>query len=128
MVGRRMDGMRVEILHISECPSWIEVVARVRNALDDLGLGTVQVDLRLLRSSTDAAETRFAGSPTILIDGSDAFVGATRSTELACRVYPTPTGLSGLPAYTEIIDAIRSRMPNETGPTPQTRTTGTRGK
>ncbi|WP_344059247.1 thioredoxin family protein [Microbacterium pumilum] len=121
--------MRVEILHISECPSWIETARRVRQALDELGLDPVNVEIRLLQSRADAsAETSFAGSPTILIDGSDAFPGATHSTELACRVYPTPAGLAGSPTQTQITDALRSRIPDEASRPPQTRTTGARTK
>lgn len=51
---------------------------------------------------------RFAGSPTILLNGEDLFPGGEETSELACRVYATPTGLAGLPTTKQIISAVAS--------------------
>jgi RNA polymerase sigma-70 factor (ECF subfamily) len=51
----------------------------------------------------------FAGSPTILIDGIDAFPDATPITELACRVYRTPSGFAGTPTIEELTRRISER-------------------
>jgi len=105
-----MGPVRVEILHIAECPNWVEAGARVREALGAAGLSAVDVSFRLLSNSHEAAETAFAGSPTILIDGSDAFPGGARTADLACRVYRTPSGFVGVPSVAEIGRAIRARL------------------
>ncbi len=102
--------MQVEILHIDECPSWILAAERSREALDALGLEQVPVTTRLLRDTQEAGATAFAGSPTIVLDGQDAFPSEGRTAELACRVYPTGQGLAGSPTVEQLVDAIRSRL------------------
>jgi hypothetical protein len=101
--------MNVEILHIDECPNWIEAGHRVREALDLQDLTDSKVTYRLLTSSEDAAAVPFAGSPTILIDGTDAFPDGARTTDLACRVYRTSTGFAGVPTIDALEDAIRAK-------------------
>lgn len=98
--------MKVEILHIDECPNWEQAGARTRAALDAAGVTDTQVEFRLLTSSEDAAAVPFAGSPTILIDGVDLFPDGARTTDLACRVYRTPAGLAGVPLTEQITEAI----------------------
>jgi hypothetical protein len=44
----------------------------------------------------------FAGSPTILIDGADAFPSDGRTSELACRLYYSDTGISRLPSVEQL--------------------------
>ncbi|ANJ28901.1 DUF2703 domain-containing protein [Agromyces aureus] len=102
--------MSIEILHIDDCPNWAEAGDRVREAVrslrDDNG---IEISFRLLSSPEDAMQVRFAGSPTILLNGEDLFPGGEPTSELACRVYATPTGLAGLPTTEQIIDAVASR-------------------
>lgn len=98
--------MNIEVLHIEECPSWVEAGNRLREALNDSGLGETAIIYRLISTPEDAAQVPFAGSPTITIDGQDLFPSGGRTTDLACRVYPTPTGLAGLPTTEQLVDAI----------------------
>ena len=104
-----MVGMRVEILHIDEWPNWVAAGARVRAALDAAGMGAINVSSRLLTSSTEVDSVPFAGSPTVLIDGVDAFPDADRTAVRACRVYRTETGLAGVPTVEQISEAILQR-------------------
>ena len=99
--------MKAEVVHIGECPNWEAAGRRLRTALDTVGAHDVVVDYRLLTSSEDAATVWFAGSPTILIDGADAFPTDGRIWELACRVFYTEQGLSGLPTVEQLVDAVR---------------------
>ncbi|MDF1704391.1 MAG: hypothetical protein P1U38_06420 [Aeromicrobium sp.] len=101
--------MKVQVLHIDECPNTLVASGRVRAALDALGRTDVQVELVLVKTQTLAASTDFGGSPTILVDGQDLFPEATRVDTLACRVYRTSTGLAGSPSSTEIESALRRR-------------------
>lgn len=103
--------MKAEVVHIAECPNWEEAGCRLRTALDTLGAHDVAVDYRLLTSGEDAATVWFAGSPTILIDGADAFPTDGRISELACRVFYTEQGMSRLPTVKQIVDAVRARQP-----------------
>ena len=99
--------MRVEILRISECPNWVEAGTRVEAALAELGRGDVEVTYRLLTDSVQAAAVPFAGSPTILLDGVDAFPSGGRTTDLACRVYRSETGFAGVPSVAQLVEAIK---------------------
>jgi hypothetical protein len=101
--------MNIEVLHIEDCPSWIETGNRLREALHGTGFGETTITYRLLSTSADAARVPFAGSPTITVDGQDLFPNRGRSADLACRVYLTPTGLAGLPTTEMLIAAIGAR-------------------
>jgi hypothetical protein len=109
MVKSRVDNwrMRVEILHIDDCPNWEEAGGRVRSALEEAGKVGVDIAFRLLNTSEEAASVPFAGSPTILVDGKDLFDTDGRTSALACRVYFTPTGLAGLPTVEQLVEALK---------------------
>jgi hypothetical protein len=100
--------MRIEILHIDDCPSWREAGIRLTRALAAVGLDDVEVAHRVLKSSEDAEAVSFAGSPTILLDGEDLFPSNQRTFDLACRVYATSNGLAGMPTTEQLIDALAS--------------------
>jgi len=101
--------VQIEVLHINDCPSWREAGRRVRDALAFTGRDRDAIHFRLLESVEEAALVPFSGSPTILIDGADLFPGGERTSQLACRVYATPNGLSGTPTMEQIIDALDAR-------------------
>lgn len=98
--------MRVEILHIDDCPNWGEAGRRTTAALKETGHEHVTVTFRRLQTSEDASQAPFAGSPTILVDGADLFPTAVRIMDLACRVYSTPDGLAGLPTTDQLVNAL----------------------
>ncbi|MGH1527165.1 thioredoxin family protein [Leifsonia sp. L25] len=99
--------MRVEVLHIEECPSWRETGARLEVALAEAGIDAA-VQYRLLEDSAQLAGTAFAGSPTIVVDGADLFPDGEPVRELACRVYVTPAGLRGMPDTGQLVAALRA--------------------
>lgn len=101
--------MKIEILHIEGCPSWVGAARLLREALDETGFSDTTISFTLLRSAEDAARVPFAGSPTIIVDGEDLFPGSGRTVDLACRVYPTATGMAGSPTTAQLIEAINAR-------------------
>lgn len=101
--------MRLELLHIADCPNTRRALERVKAALAALGRDDVAVHLRLIESAADTAGTGFAGSPTITVDGADIFPGGAPSSELACRIYPTPGGHAGAPTVDQVVEALKSR-------------------
>lgn len=101
--------MRIELLHIDECPNWAQCSERIQAALDVVGVRDVTIGHYLLTDPAGAARVDFGGSPTILIDGVDAFPGV-RTNDLACRIYQTEHGLAGMPTTTQIEEAIRARL------------------
>ncbi|MBM7832707.1 hypothetical protein JOE59_003412 [Agromyces cerinus] len=62
----------------------------------------------LLTTPEAARETPFAGSPTIAVDGRDLFPSKDATDALACRVYPTPPGLAGVPTVEQVAEALRA--------------------
>jgi hypothetical protein len=98
--------MRLEVLHIDDCPNWEEAARRLQVALTSTGHGDVEIGYRLLRTPADAAGTAFAGSPTITVDGVDLFPSDGRTNDLACRIYFTPTGMAGLPTVDQLTEAL----------------------
>ena len=102
--------MRVEILRIDECPNWQQAESAVRAAVELLGIGDLDVVVRVLASEEEAAAVPFAGSPTILIEGRDPFPSAGTTTDLACRIYPTPAGLRGAPSVDQLVAAFRDKQ------------------
>ncbi|RZU66440.1 hypothetical protein EV379_2796 [Microterricola gilva] len=102
--------MKIDVLSIADCPNGDTALARVQEAIQALGLSKVELHSHVLRSSADAARWAFAGSPTILIDGSDAFPSDGRTAELACRVYPGELALEGAPSREQLVAALRMRL------------------
>jgi hypothetical protein len=91
--------VNIEILHIDDCPNWEEAGRRVRAALDASNIRDAGITYRLL-------PTREAGSPTILLDGVEAFPTDGRTSDLACRIYRTPTGYAGVPTLDQLVEAL----------------------
>ncbi|WP_125100224.1 hypothetical protein [Leucobacter chromiireducens] len=98
--------MKIELLHIVDCPNTDIAEANARAALDTLGLGAVAVEVVTIRTEAEAASTQFGGSPTILVDGVDLFPTAPVRA-LACRVYATESGIAGAPTQEQIEATLR---------------------
>ena len=97
--------MKVELLHIADCPNTGIAEANARAALDALGLGAVPVELVTIGTEAEAANSRFGGSPTIRVDGVDLFP-TTPVRSLACRIYATGNGYAGAPTTSQIVGAL----------------------
>ncbi|WP_345802219.1 thioredoxin family protein [Microbacterium sp. AZCO] len=100
--------MKIEVLHIDDCPNWKRADDRIRQALDHLRDTTTLVECRLIHTREEADALPFAGSPTITLDDEDLFPGEGRTSDLACRVYVTPDGLAGMPTVDQLVEAIGS--------------------
>lgn len=96
--------MRVTLLHTPDCPNWRAVAALLDELQGDLHL---DVDHQEIDSLEAAARHGFVGSPTVLIDGVDPF-RSDAGPSLACRLYPTDTGLAGVPPAEELRTALRT--------------------
>lgn len=101
--------MEVSVLHIDDCPNWVEAGSRLRTALNNVGASDTEVSFVTLHTREDASRVPFAGSPTILVDGEDLFPSNGGTTDLACRVYQTDGRLAGLPSLGDIETALRQR-------------------
>lgn len=102
--------MRIEVLHIDECPNLEDARASLAEVLVELGLGHIVITFTLISSPEKAAKHRFAGSPTVLIDGFDAVPGTEPTTNLACRIYRDGQKIAGSPTKDSLRKAIRARL------------------
>ena len=82
-----MVTMEIELLHIEDCPNWRDTGDRIMQVLAQLGAPETLVRFTLLASPEEAERVPFAGSPTVLIDGVDAFPSDGQTRDLACRIY-----------------------------------------
>ena len=101
--------MKIQVLHIDDCPNWQEAGDRVRRALDSVGRSDVPVEFVLIRTEAEAASSGFAGSPTILLDDKDLFPSEGQTADLACRVYLTGRGFAGAPTVGQLERALQER-------------------
>jgi hypothetical protein len=90
--------MKIELLYFDGCPSYAELLARLRELIADEGIDE-QVELRRVESQEGAVRERFLGSPTLRIDGEDVDPTASGREEFGfeCRLYRTTDGLVRTP-------------------------------
>jgi hypothetical protein len=93
----------VMLLYFDGCPNWQVTDARLRQLQEEVGfsLGSTRVETR-----EEAERLGFVGSPTMLIDGRDAFPHGGGTPGLACRMYQTPEGLRGSPTLEQLREAM----------------------
>lgn len=90
--------MKVELLYFDGCPNHEALLPRLRELLAREG-GPAKIDLRRITDDETAQRERFLGSPTVRVNGRDVEPDAERRTDygMKCRLYRTPSGLSGQP-------------------------------
>lgn len=77
--------MRLEILHVPDCPNVAILEARLAEVLVDYP--AVQVTRQVIATDEDAQRTGMTGSPTLLVDGADPFARPGHQPGLSCRLY-----------------------------------------
>lgn len=98
--------MDITLLYFDGCPNWTVARDRLAQALGVAHLEDCRLSLRRISSPEEADEARFAGSPTVLIDGRDPFGDDQPAGALACRIYDTPSGPQGAPTLVQLVDAL----------------------
>jgi hypothetical protein len=99
---RRGVSMDVSAHYFDGCPSWRTARDRLGVVLEELDLGHASVALERVPTQEDTERLRFVGSPTILVDGRDAFPSSVEECGLNCRLYETPDGLAGAPTTEQL--------------------------
>ena len=103
--------MEVRLVYFEGCPSWQLARTRLRQGLDRLGRADVSISEVRVETADEATAAGFAGSPTILINGRDLFPRSTAwAGGLACRLYRSPTGSTGVPRVEDIVSALSERV------------------
>ena len=100
--------MTVEFLWWAGCPSHPDALDRLRQVLEDEGVGAA-VDVVEITSEEQAEQERFTGSPTIRIGGEDVVPPDDEEPfGLTCRVYRLRDGrVSAVPDAQDIREAVR---------------------
>ncbi len=99
--------MDVTLLYFDDCPNWMQAAGH----LDTLAAEFPDLTLsrRLVDTSEEAERVGFHGSPSILIDGVDAFAPRDAPVGLSCRMYQTPDGPAGSPTLEQLRIALNAR-------------------
>lgn len=107
--------MKIDILHVPDCPNLSLLEQRLRQALGAAADETSTSISTVVVPDLDAAtSTGMTGSPTLLIDGTDPFAETGSSPSLSCRLYRDSEGrVSGAPTVT----ALRRALLGHTDPT-----------
>ncbi|NES17349.1 hypothetical protein G3554_27565 [Micromonospora sp. PPF5-17] len=100
--------MKLELLVVEDCPNHGPAAAVVRRALDEEGMSTVPITVRVVTSQTEAEQLRFLGSPSVLIDGRDPFAEPHHRPAMAYRLYrDDATGVSGVPPLRRLRQVLK---------------------
>jgi hypothetical protein len=102
-------GMDVELLVVPDCPHETSAYDLTLAALTELNV-TASVSVTVIDTDEQAQARGFTGSPTFLIEGRDPFAEPGARVGLACRMYPTPSGLSGVPGLDALREELRSSL------------------
>lgn len=99
--------MRFELLVVPDCPHEAEAAALFRSALAAAGQSAVFSSVVVVADPATAKRLNFAGSPSFFASGRDLIPG-DRGAAIACRLYPTQRGISGLPDLDSLVDALQA--------------------
>lgn len=98
--------MRAGVRYFDGCPNWRLAERRLRDALAELGLSDVRIELEQVETLEQAHAVGFRGSPTVLVDGVDPFLDEAAPVGLMCRIYATPEGPQGAPSMGQLRSAL----------------------
>ena len=103
--------MKIELLHIADCPNIDAVRRLLKEALRELGLPEAISEIEVC-DSAQAEALAFPGSPTVRVDGKDVETTfpAQGGYGLACRTYVIDGTRQGVPSQEIISKAIRSAV------------------
>src|SRR6266700_6941906 len=97
--------MELTVLTVPGCPNAAAFEQRLAAALADHPDAVVR--RRQVTDEQEAAETGMAGSPTLLINGTDPFAVPGQVPGLSCRLYRDDAGrIAGAPSVAELRRAL----------------------
>jgi hypothetical protein len=97
--------MELTILTVADCPNAAVLEERLAAVL--AGYPGAVVRRRQVADEQEAAETGMAGSPTLLVNGTDPFAVQGQAPGLSCRLYRDAAGrLSGAPSAADLRRAL----------------------
>lgn len=103
--------MKIELLHIDDCPSWQAGLKNLETALQEEKLAA-SVELVKVMDNESANQLKFLGSPSFRIDGQYLWPEERESYSLSCRLYQTPQGMKGFPTVAMLRESLRQFIHN----------------
>lgn len=104
--------MRLEILHVPDCPGVVVLTQRVAEVLGDDQI-VHAITYRAIDDPAAAIESGMTGSPTLLIDGDDPFAAPGLVPSLSCRLYRADGGVDRAPSVAQLRAALNDRRPGK---------------
>lgn len=99
--------MDVTLLYFDDCPNW--KVADERLAVVTARRPDITVNHQRVSTLDEAERVGFLGSPSIHVDGVDAFAQPGAQVSLSCRRFATPEGYAGAPTLEQLQVALGVR-------------------
>jgi hypothetical protein len=96
--------MKITLLYFDGCPNWEIADQRLAQVASEHP--GVAVTRHRVETVEEAERIGFHGSPSIVVNGVDAFAGPAAGVGLACRLYATPNGLAGAPTLDQLRQAV----------------------
>jgi hypothetical protein len=98
--------VRLEILHVPDCPNVAVLVQRLDQALGT-GEGNREWTSRVVEDIETASALGMTGSPTLLVDGVDPFSEPGLAPAVSCRLYRDGQGrVQGAPSVLALRQAL----------------------
>jgi hypothetical protein len=97
----------IEILYVQNCPHYQQTLALVDRVRGELVIDT-ELRTTLIVDQAAAEQARFAGSPTVRVDGRDVEPGSEPATEyvLGCRLYRLEHPCASQPEERRVREAL----------------------
>ena len=99
-----MDTIEIVVLHVAECPNVSPLLDDLQHLIGDRH--DIALTTKLIESGEQARATGLRGSPTILVNGQDAFPDGPLDESLSCRLYETKHGPRGRPTAAQLEEAL----------------------
>ena len=98
----------IEVLFVQDCPHYPATLALVERVRAELGIDA-ELRATLVVDQAAADQARFAGSPTVRVDGHDVEPGSEPATEhvLGCRLYRLEHRFAGQPEERWVREALQ---------------------
>lgn len=90
--------------YLDGCPN----IELVRERLAAVGVDLATVQFERIDSIEEAKQMGFRGSPTILVDGHEAFADVAMPVGYACRLYATEAGREGAPSTEQLAELLQA--------------------
>lgn len=110
-----VSAVHVELLWWEGCPSQPRALSDLRAAMAELGLDPDTIEVRQIKTESDAQREVFIGSPTIRVNGVDVNPAEDEPYGLNCRVYYRRDGrISPTPDPADLRDALSAAIKTTT--------------